>query len=503
MHGDQVNGLLYIVENVVIKHGSVIINCDSAIRKTKEGVIEGFGNITIMQPDTFTLTGGNYLLYDEATGTASVTGRQVTLSDRQMSLVTTSIQYNTFTQTGYYGNGAQIDSDNNRLLSKKGTYNKRSNTFFFKEDVVLTNPDYTMFSDTLQYRAGSSTAVFTGPTRIAGKDNSINCIYGVYNTQTEKAQFSRGATLFTDSGYLFADSLFYDRKEGLGKGYGNIRLYDSSQHIEVFGQTGIYRKKIETSVISGEPVAMMINDEDTMYLLADTFYFKNDSAGRMIRAFMKARVLQGDLAGSCDSLVYDFKDSVIRMFYTPLLWSGANQISGDSISIQLKDKKIDRMLVNGQAFLASEIKKQTYNQIAGKKMTNYFLEGKLRQVHVEGNARSVYYIRDNETDSAMYTGINKVACRNMMIVLDSSKVNSIMFYSKPEGKMYPVNEFPENEKQLEGLEWRPHLRPEISGFQIRMQTKPLVRQSPEAGRETAPLRKKEKSRKKKSGLARD
>lgn len=467
MHGDQVKGLLYIVQNVVIKHGSVIINCDSAIRKTREGVIEGFGNITIQQPDTFTLTGGDYLLYDESTRTALVTGRQVILSDRQMTLATTSIQYNTSSQTGYYGNGAQINSDNNHLTSKKGIYIRRSNTFHFKDEVVLTNPEYTMTCDTLDYLAGPSVAVFTGPARITGKENSITCRYGTYNTKTEKAHFSRGAKLFTDSGFLYADSLFYDRKAGIGKGYGNIRLYDSSQNIEVYGHSGLYRKMHETSVISGEPVALMVNDGDTMYLLADTFYFRNDSTGRMIRAFGKAKVLQGELAGACDSLVYDFRDSVIRMFNSPLLWSEANQISGDSISIQLKNKKIDRMLVSGKAFLASEIRKKTYNQIAGMKMINHFRDGKLRKVYVEGNARSVYYIRDNETDSAMYTGINKVACRNMLITLDSQKVHSIRFYSKPEGKMYPVNDFPEGEKLLEGLDWRPEFRPVYSQFSIR------------------------------------
>ena len=42
---NQSRNHLYIVQNVVIRHNGVIIQCDSAIRKMDEGVIEGFGHI--------------------------------------------------------------------------------------------------------------------------------------------------------------------------------------------------------------------------------------------------------------------------------------------------------------------------------------------------------------------------------------------------------------------------------------------------------------------------
>src|SRR5690606_29250834 len=39
---DQVKHLTYIVGNVILKHQGVVIQCDSAVRNTDKGIIEGF-----------------------------------------------------------------------------------------------------------------------------------------------------------------------------------------------------------------------------------------------------------------------------------------------------------------------------------------------------------------------------------------------------------------------------------------------------------------------------
>lgn len=471
LFGDQVNKLLYIVGNVVIKHNGVTIQCDSAIRKTEEGIIEGFGNIFIFQADTFTLSGGEYLRYDEATKTAKVTGKNVILKDQQMTLLTTSIQYNTANQVGFYSNGADILSENNTLKSKRGYYNRRTNIFNFKDQVKLTSPEYTMESDTLDYYASSKTAYFFGPTRIFSKENIILCNYGWYNTKTEKAQFSKRAIIYSDSSFIAADSLLYDKINQIGIGIGNIQLYDSTERIDVYGQYGIYYQKSKESIISGKPLAIKAESEDTMYVMADTFYYRNDSLNKVLRAFNHTSIFKSDFQGKCDSLIYLFNDSMIHMYNAPILWNERNQITGDTMRISIKNNKIHAMYVMGNAFLASEVKSESYNQISGKEMINLFDSNKIKSVLVEGNAQSIYYLRDNETDSAEYTGVNKVACAKMFIVFDSSKVKAIRFYKQPEGKIYPVKEFPDNEKYLSGLDWKIEQKPKIEEFLERKKPK--------------------------------
>jgi lipopolysaccharide export system protein LptA len=443
----------YIVDNVVLKHNGVIIQCDSAIRKAKEGIVEGFGHIYIFQQDTFTLSGGDYLMYEESSRIANVTGKNVILKDQSMTLLTTSLGYNMANQVGFYTNGADILSDGNTLKSKRGYYNRRTNVFNFKENVNLTGADFTMTGDTLDYYSGTSTAYFYGPTKIVSKENTIDCRYGWYNTKTEKALFSKGAALQSEKSSIFADSLIYNKKIGLGRGIGNIRLIDSSENMTVYGQYGWYNQKSDLSMVTQEPMAMQAKDGDTMMVMADTFYYRNDSLQRTLRAFGNANVNNKDLQGKCDSLVYNFLDSTIFLYKSPILWSDNNQITGDSILIFLKEKKIDHMNINGNSFLAAFVKKEHFNQISGKKMRILFVNGDINKVFVNGNAESIYYLRDNETDSAEYSGVNRVACDRMMIQLDSSKVKGIKFFTQVEGKMYPIPDFPESERKLGGFVW--------------------------------------------------
>ncbi len=461
---DQKKNYTYIVGNVVIRHDGVVIQCDSAIRKGNEGIIEGFGHIYIYQPDTFTLSGGDYLRYTEADKTAMVTGKNVILQDQNMTLLSTELQYNIKNQVGYYVKGADILSEQNTLKSRKGYYNRRSNVFNFKDKVQLNSPDYTMSSDTLDYYASTRTAYFFGPTRIVSKENTIICNSGWYNTVSEKAEFNKGAQIHSKKSSIIADSLFYDRKLGYGRGLGNIRLCDSSESFTVYGQKGEYYQKTNESYVTVAPMAMQAKDKDTLYVMAETFYFKNDSLDKRMRAYKKASVFQKDLQGICDSLEYAFNDSTISLFNDPILWNGKNQISGDTMFIFLKNNKINTLRVSDNAFLASEVITGSYNQISGREMINRFDSNALKSVLVEGNAESIYYLRDNETDSAEYTGVNKVACGKMLIIMDSSKVKAIKFYVQPEGKMYPMLQFPESEKYLTGLDWRVQLVPKKEKF---------------------------------------
>jgi lipopolysaccharide export system protein LptA len=501
MYGKDKKNLI-IAENVVIRHGTVIIQCDSAIRKIDQGIIEGFGHIYIYQPDTFTLSGGEYLKYTESTKTAVVTGKSVVLNDQQMTLLTTSLQYNMQSQVGYYTNGADILNDKNTLKSKRGYYNRRSNVFNFKDQVKLTSPDYTMESDTLDYYSSTKTAYFYGPTKIVSEENTILCQYGWYNTQTEKAEFSRKATIYSESNTISADSLFYDKKAGIGQGMGNLKMTDTVEHIEVYGQNGIHYQKTRETVISTRPVAVKIDADDTTYVMADTFYFKNDSLKKVLRAYYHTSILQKEFQGKCDSLLYNFSDSSISLFLSPILWNEKNQITGDTMFIQMKKKRIHSLTVLNKAFLASEVKEGSYNQISGKTMVNSFdTSNKLKEVLVDGNAEIVYYIRNNETDSAEYTGVNKERCNKLLILMDSNKVSGIRHYGQPEGKIYPMREFPEGEKYLAELDWKIEEKPVLKSFLERKKERVLPSVPVKDIKPAAPAKGKKKAKKKKSSKA--
>ncbi|MBC7426570.1 MAG: hypothetical protein H7321_08550 [Bacteroidia bacterium] len=482
-----------LIGNVQLKHDGVFINCDRAIRYNETNQVEAFGHIYIFQPDTFDLM-GDELKYDGNTKIARIS-KHVFLSDKQMNLTTESLDYNTQTQTGYYTNNALILNGPNTLTSKKGTYNRRGNIFYFKEKVVLTSPEYTMESDTFQYNAFTKTAYFFGPTVIKSAENTIVCNSGWYNTITEKSQFSHYATIYSKENKISADSILYDRKQGIGKAHGNIEMVDTLEKTTVYGQYGVYNRKTKLTLITKSPMVKRIMDNDSMYILADSLYYFADSFQRSLKTFHHSRILQNDFQGSCDSLLYVFSDSVISMYRDPILWNENNQITGDTVRIYLKNSKISFMKVDGNAFIASLVESERYNQISGKTMDNYFTDNKLRRVKVVGNGESIYYAKENESDSSAYIGINKIVCSEMLISLDSGKVDNIRFYTKPEGTLYPPKQFPAEESKLKGFTWLIKQKPAYSEFEQRMKKVVPVVVKTDPALKPLPVKKKTQTKK--------
>ena len=81
----------------------------------------------------------------------------------------------------------------------------------------------------------------------------------------------------------------------------------------------------------------------------------------------------------------------------------------------------------------------------------------------------------------------------MNIGFDSSKVKSIKFYAEPDGKMYPIKDFPETEKILSGLNWLKKEQPLLDHF-LRRKEKVRISNT-EIKKETSNSKKTKKKKK--------
>ena len=112
-----------------------------------------------------------------------------------------------------------------------------------------------------------------------------------------------------------------------------------------------------------------------------------------------------------------------------------------------------------------------FSQISGADMDNYFTpENKLKTIRVKGDGKSIYFIK--EKDSAITTA-NSVQYGNMQIDLDSNRVSGVRFYGNPSGTLYPMGDFPKEQKTLPGFIWDEGNRPEATTFKAPFPVPPL------------------------------
>ncbi|HNR19658.1 MAG TPA: OstA-like protein [Bacteroidia bacterium] len=448
-----------LIGNVQFKHDSALMYCDSAYLFAITNSLDAFGHVRILQGDTISLT-GDLLKYDGNTKTARMFDN-IIFRDRKMTLTTQTLNYNLATEVAEYINGGKIVDEENVLVSSSGNYLSKEKKLLFRDSVVLTNPRYVMNTDTLHYFTLTKTAFFYGPCTITstGKDSSvIYCENGWYNTTTEKSYFGKNAWLKSKEQKLWGDSLLYDRKNGIGRAFGNVNIKDSVQKVIISGDTGYYDELKQKSFVTGKTLLTQLLDDDSLFMHADTLFATNDtvSKNKTYFAYHSVKLFKSDLQGACDSLVYNSSDSTVRLFSLPILWSDKNQMTADSIYIQLANNKIDKLLLKDAAFMTSYEDSARYNQVKGKTMMGFFENNELYKIDVNGNGQSIYYGRNKKKQ---LTGVNRAECSNMEIFVKESKVSRIKMIEKPEATFYPIKELQPNELILKGFSWQEDRRP--------------------------------------------
>ena len=195
---------------------------------------------------------------------------------------------------------------------------------------------------------------------------------------------------------------------------------------------------------------------DSLYLHADTLLSEVDTAGtKFIKAYYGVRMYRDDMQGKCDSMSYSLSDSVIRLYYSPVLWYNEYQITAEFIEIQTEHRQPKTMYLYRSSFIVGLEDSTKYNQIKGKNMICHFKNSELYRIDVSGNGQTVYYPKDKEE----IIGANKAECSNLIIYFKDGEVNTISFLNKPDAILYPLDKAPLNELLLKGFKWMDDIRP--------------------------------------------
>lgn len=177
---------------------------------------------------------------------------------------------------------------------------------------------------------------------------------------------------------------------------------------------------------------------------------------RAIKAYHNVRVFKSNMQATADSLFYTSADSTLRWYRDPILWSEGSQQTGDTIYLQLKNKKLNAVQVIQNAFLVNvNADSARYNQIKGRLITAFFKEGKLQNMFVDGNAESIFF---NQDDKKVYTDMNQTVSSRLKVLFKNKEIAKIVIIREPEGVRTPIPELKED-VFLTGFKWKPELRP--------------------------------------------
>jgi lipopolysaccharide export system protein LptA len=449
-----------LLGNVILTQNKTTIYCDSAHFYKKKNTVEAFGSVRITEGDSITVTALS-LIYDGNERKAKLRKNVVFTKLQTATLYTDYLDYDRPKNTAYYFNNGKLVDSVNVLTSNKGYYNVTSNLSSFKKNVLVTNPDYTMTADSLQYNSKTKIINFVSPTTVVDKD-SATFVYekGQYNTAQKKSDLQQGKGE-NDTYSIIANNYSLDDFSKVYRFRGDVVMTSKQESLVIYGQASdAYKLKNIAKVYDRAYLAKITDQGDTLFISADTLVSidSKDPKKKRILAYNNVKIFKNDLQGIADSVEYRVADSTIVFYTKPVLWTDDNQMSADSVSMQIENNTIKRIFLKTNAFVVSEDTiVHDFNQIKGRKMTAEFLNQKLHRVLVDGNAENLYFALDEKENTLM--GMNKIICSSILIRFKEGKVDTFSSYVKPEAKFIPPHELTDEDKRLRGFSWQIEKRP--------------------------------------------
>lgn len=448
----ELPGAFLLTGNVRAVHDGVVLTCNKAYYYKNENYIKAFGDVQMVQGDTLYLN-GKYAEYNGNVKQAFATGN-VVMRSPEMSLVTDTINFDRVKQEAYYNSNGTIVNKENTLKSKSGRYYLTQKKYQFLTSVVLTNPQYVIKSNHLDYYTNSGHSYLFGPSTITGKENFIYTEKGFYDTKKNKAHFVKNSYIKYNDRLIKGDSLYYDRNQEFASATRNVKITDSINKAIIKGHYGeVYRNK-DSLFITKRASVRTLMEQDSMFIHGKRLVVTGKQGERIIRGYNNVRFFKTDMSGKCDSLHSDQKRGLTQLIGRPILWNFDNQLTGDVMHLigNNKTEKLDSLKVLNNAFIISKDTIGTgYNQVKGLNLYGKFRDNKLYEVDIVKNTEVIYYLRNDEQE---LIGINKNSSSKINMILDGKTIETITFFNNVDGEIYPEAELPENTRKLRGFVWR-------------------------------------------------
>ncbi len=158
---------------------------------------------------------------------------------------------------------------------------------------------------------------------------------------------------------------------------------------------------------------------------------------------VRSRLIESNVVTRSQRGRIDKPENRIWLYQDALAWQKEQQLSGDSIMVQLRDshgkKTVESITIRGNAFFTArdtlDLAKQLYHQLSGKTMVvRLSEEKKVTGIDVDSQAMSLYYAYDDDSSPL---GVNFSSGNRIVMMFEKGKLDRIKVIGNVEGKQYP------------------------------------------------------------------
>ena len=259
-------------------HNGTYLLCDTALWNVETKKIEAWGNVSILQEETV-LTSDKLTYYIDM-DLAEFRGTLVQLTDKDHNtLRTRHLDYNTKDSVAVFQRGGSMrDKDGQIIESRNGSYDSKTKTFTFTDDVNMFTDSIFVKTRSLVYQSDLNLATFGSATDVWKDDNMLSSNRGWYDRGQEVFFFADQVHVMSEDQEGWSDSLYFYRNTSDVDMLGNAQVTDTTRN--VFGLAGRihYEDSLAKVTMTRMPaVISQVTEEDgsidTLYLGAERLVY--------------------------------------------------------------------------------------------------------------------------------------------------------------------------------------------------------------------------------------
>lgn len=299
-------------QQVHFTHEGINLWCDQAIYYEQEDFIEAYSNVIMKQGDTINMN-AKYVEYSGKTQLAFASG-DVVLTEPQSTLTTDTLYFDRIKQQAFYQTKGKVVRDTSgTITSQIGRYYMDSKKYQFVQDVLLVNPEYTLTTEHLDFYTETGHAYFYGPSTIVGESNTIYAERGFYDTNSDTGYFVKNSKINYENRVFEGDSMYFDRKLSFASATNNIVVTDTINNSVARGHYAEVWRAKDSVFITKRALAITVQENDSIYMHSDILMVTGKPEHRITKAYYNAKIFKSDLSGKADSIHADHKSGLTQL----------------------------------------------------------------------------------------------------------------------------------------------------------------------------------------------
>jgi len=297
------------------------------------------------------------------------------------------------------------------------------------QDTLSITGDHAVYDET------AGTILFTGNVHFQEPTRQFWANQAIYYERDGRATGDGNVRIEQDSIEIYCDRAIYHEERREVNLVGRVRLHSLRENAFMTGNLGTYNRETERGAMTQDPrLVRYFGENDSMVVDGRVieYYFKSQQA--VVTDSVHLRRNDFDAWGQ--KLVYKDEGEWAQLTGSPILKRSRDVMQADTVEAFFAEERIDRVLLMGRAQATAPVDSllpEPVNRATGRRMELTFKGSGIDSLYIQGNAASLYYVREEEGSK----GANLVSGDRIKLWMQNGRVRWISVEGGTEGTYYP------------------------------------------------------------------